>query len=71
MHEVRDLAGVRRAIGIEHHDDVAGGGLEPAAECGALALTLLHDDLDVGQQLAGNFDCSVGRMPVDEDHLVD
>ena len=44
-HERGDLGRVGRAVGVEHHDDVAGGGGEPAGHRVALALAGLGDHL--------------------------
>ena len=68
--EPRDLGRVGRAVGVDHHDDVASHGGETAGERVALALPRLRDQADAGQQLAGHFRRAVDRMPVDHDDLV-
>jgi hypothetical protein len=66
-----DLVAVGRAVRVDHHDDVAGAGLEPGDQGIPLALALLFDDLDPGPQLAGDLDGVVGGIAVDENHFVD
>src|SRR5690242_6463763 len=44
-----DLGGVGRAVGVEHDDDVSGGGGEPAGQRVALAPAGLQHDLHPGQ----------------------
>ena len=69
--EQRDLRGVGGAVGVDHHDDVAGAGGEPAGERVALTGTgLLHDD-DVRPELPGHGDGPVDRPAVHHDHLGD
>ncbi len=66
-----DLVAVRRAVRVDHHDDVAGAGLEAGAQRVALALAALPDDLHAGPQSAGHLDGVVGGVAVDQDHFVD
>ena len=66
-----DLGRVGGAVGVEHHDDVAGGGGEPAGHRVALALAGLGDRLDRRQHAARGVDRAVGGVAVDDDDLVD
>jgi hypothetical protein len=71
LDEFRDLGRIRRAVRVDHGDDVTGGGFEPAGQRVALSsASLLHDD-DVRPQLAGHRYRIVHRVPVDHDHLVE
>ena len=69
--EQRDLGRVGRAVGVDHHDDVAGAGGEAAGQGVALAGAGLLHDHHVRAQLAGHRDGAVDRAAVDQDHLVD
>ena len=71
LDERRDLGRVGGAVGVEHHDDVAGRGGEAAGERVALAASVLEHDAHVGPQRAGDGDRVVDRVAVDEDDLVD
>ena len=68
--ETRDFVGVSGPVGVEHDDDVAGGGLETACERVALALAGLLDDANVSANLAGGVDGSVDGSAVDQDQFV-
>jgi hypothetical protein len=70
-HEARDLRRVGRAIGVQHHDDLARGGLEARPERIPLATARLFDDDHVRSQRAGDIDGAVRRVPVDDDDLVE
>jgi len=48
MHEVRDLARIRRAVRVDHGYDVTSRGVEPAGERVSLSPASLPDDLHVG-----------------------
>ena len=63
-------AGIGRAVGVEHHDDVAGDGGEAGAQGVALAAAVLGEDADIGVGMAGCIDRFVLGVAVDEDHLV-
>ena len=69
--EQRDLRRIGRAVGIEHHDDVAGGRREAAGERVALAARVLKNHADVRADRARHGDRVVDRMPVDDHDLVD
>ena len=56
LDEPRDLRRVGRAVGVEHHDDVAAGRREAARERVALAAPVLQDDAHVGADRAGDRD---------------
>ena len=71
MHELRDLARVRRAVGVDHGDDVTGRRFEPAGERVPFSPASLLHYPDVGPQLAGYRYRVVHRVPVHHDHLVD
>ena len=68
---VGDVDRVHRAVGVEHDDDVAGGGREPGAQGRALAAPLLAHHPDTGPKGTGHVGGAVGRGAVDQDQLVD
>jgi hypothetical protein len=71
IHELRDLAGIRRAVRVDHGYDVTGSSFEPAGERVPLSSASLPHYPDVGPQLAGNHYRVILRVPVHHDHLVD
>jgi len=71
VHERGDLARIGRAVGVEHHDDVAAAGGEPAGERVALALAGLAHHVHVGAKPAGHLHGAVDGVAVDQDDLVD
>ena len=71
LDEARDLLGVGRPVGVEHHHDVAGDPREPGRERVALAAAHLGHGDDPRERLAGGLDRPVDRAAVDQDHLVD
>ena len=60
-----DLLAVGRAVGIDHHDDVAGAGREPGDQGVSLALAALLDDPDSGHSSRATGRCrrSIRRRP--------
>ena len=62
---------VSAAVGVDHHDDVAGRGFETAREGVALALPGLRHVHTVRPQLACHFGGVVHRMAVHEHDFVD
>jgi hypothetical protein len=70
LDEQRDLTRVGRAVGVEHHDDIARACGEPACECVALAAAALGDDADRRIERARHVDGVVLRPTVDQDHLM-
>ena len=59
------------AVGVEHHDEVPGGGGEPAGQRVALAGAGLADHLRAGQHPVRGLGRAVDRVAVDHDDLVD
>src|SRR6516225_49238 len=70
IHEVRDLARIRRAVGVDHRYDVTGRSFEPAGERIPLSPASLLHYPDVGPLLAGYRYRAVHRVPVHHDDLV-
>ena len=68
--EALDLGAVGRAVGVHHHDDVAGASGEPGPQGVALPAARLTDDHDVRIMRPGDRRRSVDRVPVDENELV-
>ena len=68
--ETRDLVRFGRSVGVEHDDDVTGGGLEAAGQCIALALAGLLDDADVTTDLTSGIDGAVDGSAVDQNEFV-
>ena len=71
IHELRDLAGIRRAVRVDHGYDVTGSSFEPAGKRVPLSSASLLHDPDVRPQPAGNRYRVIHRVPVHHDHLVD
>jgi len=65
-----DFGGVGGAVGVEHDDDVAGGGGEAAGHGVAFAFAGLGEGSYPRQGAACCADRVVGRVPVDHDDLV-
>jgi hypothetical protein len=70
LDEELDLAGVGRAVRVEHHDDVTGDRGETARHRVALATPRLRDHDNVGSQRTGHSHGAVRRTTVHEDDLV-
>src|SRR5204862_5656137 len=71
LDEARNLAAVRRAVRVHHHDDVSGAGGKAGSERVALAAAGLADDLDQRIVLLRDGRRSVQRVAVDEHELED
>ena len=71
LHELGDLARIRRAVRVDHGYDVTGRSFEPAGKRVPLSPASLLHYPDVGPQLAGYRYRVVHRVPVHHDHLVD
>ena len=61
--EPRDLAGVGRAVRVDHRDDVTGGRLESAGKSVSLALPYLPDDPHAGRSRRATADRVVEEWP--------
>ena len=68
-HERRDLRRERRAVRVEHDDDVAGRRREARPQRVPLAAPGLGDDADLGHETPRHVRRPVCRAAVDEDHL--
>ena len=66
-----DLLGRHAAVGVHHHDDVAGRGQEARPQCAAFADAFLGHHLDVGPVLRAVISVASVEFAVDEDDLVD
>src|SRR5690242_9766140 len=71
IHELRDLTRIRRAVRVDHGDDVTGRSFEPAGKRVPLSPASLLHYPDVRPELAGYRYRVVHRVPVYHDHLVD
>ena len=65
------LGRVGAAVGVDHHDDVAGCGGKTARQCVALAFSSLSDMDAVWPQLECHLRCPIPMIAVHEDDLVD
>ena len=66
-----DLGRIGGTVGVDHHQDVADGLLEPACQRVALARSTLPQHRGVWPQAPGHRDRIVHRTAVDHDDLVD
>ena len=71
IHELGDLAWIRRAVRIDHGYHVTGRSFEPAGKRVTLPPAGLLHHPDVGSQLTGYRYRVIHRVPVHHDHLVD
>jgi hypothetical protein len=71
LHKPRDLARVRRAVRVDHGDDVTGRSLEPAGKRVPFTTASLLHDPDLGPQPARHRYRVVHRVTVHHDHFVD
>jgi hypothetical protein len=71
MNELRDLARIRRAVRVDHGNDLAGRSFEAAGKRVPLASASLLHYPHVGPSFAGYRDGVVHRVPVHHDYLVD
>ena len=70
-YELGDLTGVRRAVSVDHGDDVAGRRGETASKSIALAGARLHHHTHVRPKFAGDLHCVIQRVTVNEYEFVD
>ena len=68
--EGRDLSWVSRPVRVKHDEDIAGRGLEAAAQRISLAAALLQDDLGGWPQKTRHIEGVIGREAIDDDHLM-
>src|ERR1700733_16286369 len=68
--ELVHFAGVRAAVGVDHHDDVAGRCTKPSAQRGALAPPVLVHDHRVGPDAPSEYLRRVRRETIDEQYLI-
>src|SRR5262252_3675799 len=70
LHEIRNLARIRRAVRVDHGYDVTGRSFEPAGKRVPLSPASLLHYPDVGAKLAGYRYRAVHGVPIHHDHLV-
>ena len=64
------LAGVHRAIRVEHHDHVARRRVEPGGPGGSPAAPGLGHNEGLGIEFQGDLDSIVGRAAIDDDDFM-